>query len=106
MTKRLLDYNPMTGLEIWHEYNEADDTTVVHYKSDAKAILDQNKRDASNAVGSMGTMVRAASIPAGVMYEWLTKYGVNFWNKDHKPAVRRLLNDPDYRYLKCRDIII
>jgi hypothetical protein len=51
-------------------------------------------------------MEKVASIPVSVMYEWLTKFGVNAWNPAHQDAVIRLLNSSDYRYLKCRDIYI
>ncbi len=106
MTKQLIDYNPDTGLQVFHEYNDADDISAIHYRADATPILDQNARERSDATGPMGDMVKVASIPVGVVYEWMTKYGVNMYRKDHLPAVKRLLNSSDYRWLKTRDIII
>ena len=47
-----------------------------------------------------------ADIPITIQMDWLTKHGVDVWNQDHWPAVRRLLNDPDYRWLKTKEIII
>jgi hypothetical protein len=44
----------------------------------------------------------AASIPVGVQYEWMVKHGVNLWNPEHRPKVRQLLNDSEYRYLRIR----
>ena len=39
-----------------------------------------------------------------VVYEWKRTYGVDLFNKDHKEGVRKLLNSPDYRYLKTDGI--
>jgi hypothetical protein len=40
------------------------------------------------------------------MYEWKVKHGVDAWDPNHKPAVMRLLNSSDYRYLRVRNFII
>lgn len=107
MTKELIDANAATGLQIFHEYSEADDTSVYHYRAHgASQVLDRNRAEAADATGPMGDMVKVASIPVGVIYEWIAKYGVNLYRKDHADGVKRLLNDPDYRWLKCRNIII
>ena len=38
--------------------------------------------------------------------KFLTEKGVDVHNPDHWPAVQRLLNDPDWRYLKTAEVII
>jgi hypothetical protein len=43
---------------------------------------------------------KVASIPNAVAMIWLTRYGVDVFKKDHEPAVRRLLNDPEWRHLR------
>jgi hypothetical protein len=44
------------------------------------------------------------------MYDWKVKYGVDAWKyascEETRKRVNRLLNDSDYRYLKCRNIIL
>jgi hypothetical protein len=40
------------------------------------------------------------------MYEWATRHGVEMWNPAHKDGVKKLLNHPDYRYLRVREFII
>jgi hypothetical protein len=42
MTKRLLDYDPNTGLKTFHQYDEAEDRTILTYEQDVEQILDQN----------------------------------------------------------------
>lgn len=104
--KRLLDFDPDTGLETWHEYDEATGTTLLHYSQDAEPILEANKRAANETSWPMGDMVHVASIPVGVQLKWLVEKGVDVLNPDHKKAVARLLDDPEWRYLKCRNILV
>src|SRR3954464_7614394 len=104
--KRLLDYDPATGLKTFHSYDEAEDKTFVSYEQDVEPILDRNKAAANDASGPMGDMVRVASIPCSVQLKWLIEYGIDITNKDHMPGVTRLLNSNEWRYLRVRNIII
>lgn len=104
--KRLLDYDPATGLAEYHSYDEATDTTVVSCEQDVEPILDRNKAAANTASGPMGDMVHVASIPSSIQLKWLVEHGIDLTNKDHMPGVKRLLNSNEWRYLKCRNIII
>ena len=104
--KRLLDFDPFTGMETWHDYDETTHETRLHYKQDVEPQLDANKRAANDASGPMGDMVHVASIPASIQMKWLVEKGVDLLNPDHKRAVAKLLDDPDYRYLKVRNIIL
>ena len=106
MGKRLLDYDPVTGLKTFHSYDETEDKTYISYEEDVEALLDRNKRLQNEAQGSMGDGVHVASIPQTVQMLWMTKYGVDLMNKDHMPAVKRLLNSSEWRYLKVRNIIL
>jgi hypothetical protein len=51
-------------------------------------------------------VARAASIPVVVQYEWLKRYGINVFDSDHEEGVRRLLNDPEWRYLRTSEIYL
>lgn len=100
-----------TGLKKYiGDHPDDPDGVLVRYEQDAKsiqAIIDRNKRaQIDNAGTRMKGLNKVAEIPIGVMYEWLTKYGVNAWNPDHSDGVKRLLNSSDYRWLKCRDVIL
>lgn len=100
MTKRLLDYDPFTGMTTWHSYDETEDKTYVSYEQDVEPILDRNKAAANDFTGRMGDMVHVASIPSAVQLKWLVEYGVDVCNKDHMPKVKQLLNSSDWRHLK------
>lgn len=104
--KRLLDFDPTTGLMTFHDYDETEDKTFISYEQDVEPILERNKRAQNDASGPMGDMVHVASIPCSVQLKWLIEHGVDIHNKDHAPGVKRLLNSNEWRYLKVRDIII
>jgi hypothetical protein len=106
----LIDYNEGTGLKKYiGDHPDDPDGVLIRYEQTAQSIqqiIDRNKSAQVDATGPMHELVKAAEIPIGVMYEWIVKHGVDFWNPNHKEGVRRLLNSSDYRYLKCRNIII
>jgi hypothetical protein len=45
-------------------------------------------------------MVHVASVPVSIQLKWFHEKGVAMWNPDHKQAVARLLDDPEWLYLK------
>jgi hypothetical protein len=104
--KRLLDHDTETGLKTWHIFDPVTEETALEYEQDVEPILDANKAAANEASGPMGDMVHVASIPVSVQLRWFVEKGVDVLNPDHKQAVARLLDDPEWRYLKCRNIIL
>jgi len=105
----LIDYNPETGLQKWMDYDPDKDEILISYKQDdaaIQAILDRNKEAQADPFDRRSDMWHAAHIPAVVMFEWLTKHGVDFYNPDHKDGVKRLLNDPEYRYLRFNHFVM
>lgn len=105
----LLDHDPNTGLRKWMGYDRDTDSILVSYDQDQAAqqvILDRNKSSQADGFDKRSDMWHAAHIPVGVMYEWLTKYGVDAWNPQHIDGVKRLLNSPDYRYLRVNHFIM
>jgi hypothetical protein len=105
--KRLLDFDPLTG--ITEVFEATDDGFNIHTYQDVTPIVETNKtlqnlgRDAWRKQGDWRL---EASIPIGIQYKWLTEYGIDVWNPNHKPAVIKKLNDPEWRYLKCAEVII
>jgi hypothetical protein len=105
--RRIFKDDPERGLKIFWE--STPEGFVLHYEQDAEPILESNKTKQSMGRSYYARdpdMWKAASIPIGVAYKWLTEFGVDVYNDDHWPGVRRLLNDPEWRYLKTADIII
>ena len=88
-------------------FSEHSGDWAIHHKSpDLTRLLDSNKRLQQEDHLMKDEFRLSARIPLGVYYEWKNKFGVDLYNKDHKDAVRKLLNSPDYRYLKTTKRIL
>jgi len=112
MTRRLLDWDPTTGIATYHTYDHQTRETTIETIQDVERYLEHNKalrnRDTATS-GRLNSISRqqirdsqwwVASIPVGVQYKWLKEDGIDIWNKDHWPGVRKKLNDPEYEYLR------
>lgn len=81
---------------------QADGSLVVHREADVEPILEINKALAASGDGYSPSreLRRAASIPCAIIEKWRNELGVDLYNPDHMPAVRRLLNSNEYRHLR------
>lgn len=102
--KRLLETDPLTGLMTWHSYDSQTDETIITYTSDAEKVIEENKvlqNDPEfSKVGIANDFWLYARIPVGVQLDWLINHGVDVTNKEHGARMSKLLNDPEYKYLK------
>lgn len=106
---QLIDDGSFNGMRKYIRSSDENEGTVqVRYEQDTTALLEANKRaQAANAGTRMGDgLEKVASIPAYIIFEWITKHGINLYNPDHQDGVKRLLNSSDYRWLKVREIIL
>jgi len=88
-------------------FHSADGTSAIQHKSeDLTKLLDQNKRLQQEDHHIKDELRLSARIPVTIYYEWKNKFGVDLYDKNHAPAVRKLLNSPDYRYLKTTSRVI
>ena len=110
-----IDFNKYTGVKTYIGDNpdDAEGVLVRHEfsRNATNKIIDENKREANHfSDRPMGDMALAARIPIEVMFEWKTKFNVDAWKyascEDTRRRVNKLLNDPDYRYLTVRNIIL
>src|SRR5205085_3655553 len=100
--RHLFDIDALTGAVETFSYDEAAETfTIERQSQDLTPILERNKKLATSGytkprvAGEMDWRL-AASVPIDVAYEWLQKHGVRAWDKNHLPAVKRLLNSNEY----------
>jgi hypothetical protein len=104
MSKRILDVDPSSATTTWHHYDPLTDETVIETVQDASVYLQRNKMlrddDDYKKRGIKNSWWHAASIPNGLIAKWKADFGIDVYNKDHWPRVKRLLNDPEYRYLR------
>jgi hypothetical protein len=75
---------------------------TVHREADVEPLLEANKALAASGDGYSPSreLRRAASVPMAVIEKSRNELGVDVFNPDHKPAVRRLLNSSEYLYLR------
>jgi hypothetical protein len=98
--KKILDHDSETGItEVFHGSADGE-TYTIETIQDISPLLDANKAQQNEGFNKRSDMWHAASIPAVVQLEWLTKFGVDMHDKNHWPAVKRLLNSSDYAHLR------
>jgi hypothetical protein len=95
------------AVETWY-HGQPDGTFVIQTRQDVAPILERNKalRAANDGFTPSRDMARVASIPVVVQYEWLKRYGVDVFDPEDAGRIRRLLNDPEWRYLRTSEIYL
>jgi hypothetical protein len=101
MQWRFLSRDPSTGAVEHYGYDESEDRCIIRRSFDVTPVIEANKRSQDETGWNKDKSMRlAARIPPDVQYEWLRRYGIRAWDKNHKPAVVRLLNSSEWRYLR------
>ena len=104
MSKRLLDYDPLTRTSTYHWYDSVTDETTISYEQDVEPVLELNKAvqgiDDFSKWGIQNNWWHVASVPLILVTKWMREDGINVFQKDHWPKVKRKLMDPEYRYLR------
>lgn len=104
MTKRVVDYDPTSGITTTFEYDPVSDITIVGREQDVEAALERNKRLQNDPQysknGIKNSWWHECFIPSVIIEKWLNEEGIDVFNKDHIKKVRQKLNSPEYRYLK------
>ncbi len=101
--KRLIDVDPLTGIETWHHFDTTTGLTTIETVQDVEPYLEYNKfrrnDDDYKKQGMKNEFWHVARIPIVVQEQWLRE-GIDIYNKDHWPKVRQKLNDPDWANLR------
>jgi len=103
---QLIDQDVRRGVRKFIALGEDEDSVLVRTQIDDGAVVRRNRELQNEAFDRRSEMWHAASIPTSVMFEWLTRFGVNAWNPAHADAVKKLLNSSDYRWCKVKHIIL
>lgn len=110
--KRLIERDPVTGIETWFHKDPATGHVYVEELQDVDPILDVNKAvqnhepggamglTAFSRAGIKNGMWHVASIPMTLAFKWLNEEGINVFKRSDWDRVRRKLNDRDYQYLR------
>ena len=107
--RRLLSYDPDTKTKKWFIGDDDEGTFHIEYEQDVADIIEANKEKQLNGY-DMGiyesggeAMFRCASIPNIFVVKWLNDYGINVYDDNHWPEVRKKLNDRDWQWLKTTE---
>ena len=110
METRILDIDPLTGIKTTFRYDDATDQFKIGYsqsREQVEHLVDHAKRQAIESDAKLqmkNDMVKYATVPTIVQYEWLKKYGLNFYKREHFAACMALIDRGDYGYLKTTPI--
>lgn len=91
-TYTYFDYDPDT-----------DETRTYTIQPSQLDILEDNKRFVTHddkGYKKDPDMWIAATIPNSIIHKWLVEEGIDLFNDDHWPAVKRKLNSSEYGYLR------
>lgn len=77
--------------------------------ADVEPVIDRNKRlrnDNPSGMGASREWQHVAEIPVTVVFQWIQQYGVDPTAKGNEDLLKRLLNDPEWRYLRTSEVIV
>ena len=102
--KKLLDYHADTGMkEIFHHDPHTGESTIETVQ-DVEPYLEVNKKLQNmpeySKQGMKDEFLHYAFIPDSIILKWKVELGIDVYNPNDKKAVFKLLNDPEYLYLK------
>ena len=101
MTEYYFDSDPAAGTWETFEFDEDTGNVTIRKYADVQPVLDYNKiLPPGQRRQGQGHVAGGQSIPDTIALKWLSEYGVNAWRADHWPAVRRLLEDPEWKHLR------
>jgi hypothetical protein len=98
MSRRLVDFDPFTGIAHYSEWNELDDAIRFTAVQDADNIIDFNKWQRSQAPARFGDMAHVARIPMP-LFQKLWEQGII----QDKKRFMAWCRDPDNRAFLVRD---
>lgn len=106
--QRVLDYDPMTGIKETFIAREDGGFSIVT-EQNCTDILELNKakrNEGRSYYAADPEWWKVAEIPIIVQMKWMVEHGVDIMNPDHADGMTRLLNDPEWRYLKTAEVYI
>lgn len=96
------------GFSEWLHTDDGDHYRIVRTQ-DVGAVLDANRAQATANPSGMGASrewQHVARIPVMVQFEWITRYGADPLKRGNEDLLHRLLNDPEWRYLRTSEVIV
>lgn len=80
---------------------------TLHRVADVEPVLEANKRmqrDNPTGMGASREWQHIAEIPVIVYEKWCQDHGCDVLALENKDLLKRLLNDPDWRWLRTSEV--
>ena len=105
MSKRFVDYDPVSGISTFTEYDSGTDSINLTYEyDDVSTNLDLCKALANDEdytkKGIKNGWWHYAHIPNSIINKWLIEEGINVFDRNDQKKVHQKLNSPEYMYLR------
>lgn len=83
------------------QYDEGEKRGIITRSQDVEPYLEANKAlyTYNDGYSPSRELRRVASIPLVIVEQWM-KEGINIFDKNHREAIRRKLNDPENLFLR------
>ena len=100
--RRFLDYDPLRGVKEFFVYDESERKWHIEYIGDTDSIVERNKilQNHTDGYTPSRDFRRVAHIPDIIILKWMKEDGLKWWDKNDWPAIKRKLNDPEWRFLR------
>ena len=102
---KLIDYDPLSGMKTYVDYNHSDDCGVLKIEQNVQPILDRNKvlynEPDHRRHGMKENFLHVATIPNSIIEKWLVEEKISIFRKEDWPRIQKKLNDPEYRFLRA-----
>lgn len=104
ITTRLLSVDHDALIKTYHHYDEDTGLSRIETVQDVTPHLEtaqaMRNDDSYSKDGVKNEMLHYARVPNVVAMIWKKKHGVDAYNQHHHKEVFKLLNSPEYSYLK------
>lgn len=91
------------GVKTWWSQDPQTGRQIIRYSQDVSSIIKGNiafQNSGHDGFSESRELRHVASIPNAVYIKWLVEDGIDLFNPNHREAIKRKLNDPDYRHLR------
>jgi len=102
---RILELHEDGGVEALH-FDEQAQTFAIEFRADVEPVIEANKanlRDGTGGWSPTREWRKVARIPVWVVQMWVVRYGVDPTAKGNDDLLKRLLNDPEWRWLRTAE---
>lgn len=104
--RRVLDVHPDGLTEVFH-WDESEKRFAIEYKQDAEPTVNLAKAIDSETGGWSPTREwkHVASVPVTVQLQMIQRYGADPFKRGNEDLLKRVLNDPEWRYLRIGGMV-